>query len=272
MKPARAHGSWHSCCPTTPRSPSARCVGGHGSRRAAPRHRRRRHGQPPAGRRRSVDHRGHPDKGGALRDQPRSGRRMGGRAARFPWTRFQPRLADGRRHRPGPQLPGGAVGHGQRTTRRPRSSCPSRSNPTAGSGDGARGADSCSPARSSKPLGCPWRSCSGGPRTPSTATGGSPRPVSRRVVEEAMVHHDAIRQGGDLPTWKYYYEARNMLYYHLHIIHITGRYLRNISRLIRRAVVRQKQAEAALLGRDRAGPLRRRFRPARHPLSGERTA
>jgi GT2 family glycosyltransferase len=69
----------------------------------------------------------------------------------------------------------------------------------------------------------------------------------RRVIEEAVVHHDAIRQGGDLPTWKYYYEARNMLYYHLHIVHIRGRYFRNISRLILRAALRQKHGKLRCL-------------------------
>ena len=32
----------------------------------------------------------------------------------------------------------------------------------------------------------------------------------RRIIDEAVVHHDAIRQGGDIPAWKYYYESRNM--------------------------------------------------------------
>ena len=62
-----------------------------------------------------------------------------------------------------------------------------------------------------------------------------------------MVHHDAIRQGGDLPTWKYYYESRNMLYFHWHIMHRAGRYPRNFARLIGRAAVRQKQAKLASL-------------------------
>ena len=62
-----------------------------------------------------------------------------------------------------------------------------------------------------------------------------------RFIEDAVVHHDAIRQGGDLPAWKYYYESRNMLYLHWHIMHRTGRYPRNFVRLIGRAAVRQKQ-------------------------------
>jgi hypothetical protein len=62
-----------------------------------------------------------------------------------------------------------------------------------------------------------------------------------RFVEAAVVHHDAIRQGGDLPAWKYYYEARNMLYYHWHIRHRMGRYGRNLVRLVGRAVFRQRR-------------------------------
>jgi len=62
-----------------------------------------------------------------------------------------------------------------------------------------------------------------------------------RFIEDAVVHHDAIRQGGDLPAWKYYYESRNMLYLHWHIMHRTGRYPRNFVRLIGRAAVRQNQ-------------------------------
>lgn len=63
----------------------------------------------------------------------------------------------------------------------------------------------------------------------------------RRVIDEAVVHHHAIRQGGDIPTWKYYYEARNMLYYHLHVMHRVGRYPRNVSRLLLRLALRQKR-------------------------------
>lgn len=66
-----------------------------------------------------------------------------------------------------------------------------------------------------------------------------------RVVDGAVVHHHAIRQGGDVPTWKYYYEARNMLYYHLHVMHRKGRYPRNFSKLLGRALFQQKQQRAA---------------------------
>ena len=69
----------------------------------------------------------------------------------------------------------------------------------------------------------------------------------RRVIDTAVVHHDAIRQGGDLPAWKYYYEARNMLYYHLYVMHKTGRYPRNVSRLMGRALFKQRSDRARCL-------------------------
>ncbi|MGA3149493.1 MAG: glycosyltransferase [Acidimicrobiales bacterium] len=67
----------------------------------------------------------------------------------------------------------------------------------------------------------------------------------RRVIEEAVVHHDAIRQDGDVPLWKYYYEARNMLYYHLYIMHKVGRYPRNVSKLLGRAIFRPQNRRLA---------------------------
>ena len=70
----------------------------------------------------------------------------------------------------------------------------------------------------------------------------------RRIIEDAVVHHDAIRQGGDIPTWKYYYESRNMLYYHLHVMHRVGRYPKKISSLVLRVVLRQKNDRIASLG------------------------
>ena len=70
----------------------------------------------------------------------------------------------------------------------------------------------------------------------------------RRIVDEAVVHHDAIRQGGDIPTWKYYYESRNMLYYHLHIMHRVGRYPKKITSLVLRALLRQKKDRIGCVG------------------------
>ncbi len=40
--------------------------------------------------------------------------------------------------------------------------------------------------------------------------------------------------------WKYYYEARNMLYVHLHVKHRLGRYPRSVSKLIARAMLRER--------------------------------
>jgi GT2 family glycosyltransferase len=70
----------------------------------------------------------------------------------------------------------------------------------------------------------------------------------RRVVDEAVVHHDAIRQGGDIPAWKYYYESRNDLYYHLHIKRRVGRYPKKITSLVLRALLRQKKDRIACVG------------------------
>jgi rhamnopyranosyl-N-acetylglucosaminyl-diphospho-decaprenol beta-1,3/1,4-galactofuranosyltransferase len=62
----------------------------------------------------------------------------------------------------------------------------------------------------------------------------------RQVVDYALVDHTAVRQGDGVPLWKYYYESRNMLYLHLHVKHRLGRYPRNVSRLLARAVFREK--------------------------------
>ncbi len=61
----------------------------------------------------------------------------------------------------------------------------------------------------------------------------------RQVAKDAVVNHDAVRQGGPVPLWKYYYEARNMLYVHLHVKHKVGRYPRNVTLLFARALVRE---------------------------------
>jgi rhamnopyranosyl-N-acetylglucosaminyl-diphospho-decaprenol beta-1,3/1,4-galactofuranosyltransferase len=63
---------------------------------------------------------------------------------------------------------------------------------------------------------------------------------ARHLVEDAVVHHDAIRQQKAVPVWKYYYEARNMLYYHLHVMHRVGWFPRNSALLLVRALIRQK--------------------------------
>jgi len=60
-----------------------------------------------------------------------------------------------------------------------------------------------------------------------------------RVVGDAYVRHDAIRHGDSVPVWKYYYEARNMLYVHLYVKKRVGYYPRNITKLLGRAVLRE---------------------------------
>ncbi len=60
-----------------------------------------------------------------------------------------------------------------------------------------------------------------------------------RVVGDALVRHDAIRHGEGVPVWKYYYEARNMLYVHLYVKKRIGFYPRNLAKLLGRAVLRE---------------------------------
>ena len=60
-----------------------------------------------------------------------------------------------------------------------------------------------------------------------------------RVVGDAVVRHDAVRHGVGVPVWKYYYEARNMLYVHLYVKKRIGYYPRNVAKLFGRAVLRE---------------------------------
>jgi len=69
----------------------------------------------------------------------------------------------------------------------------------------------------------------------------------RRLVDGAVVQHDAVRQGARVPLWKYYYEARNMLYLHLHVMHRVGWYPRNVTKLVARAVLRERGRRMACL-------------------------
>ncbi len=62
----------------------------------------------------------------------------------------------------------------------------------------------------------------------------------RKLVDGAVVQHDAVRHGSHVPTWKYYYEARNMLYLHLHVMHRLGWYPRNVTKLVGRAVLHER--------------------------------
>jgi GT2 family glycosyltransferase len=67
------------------------------------------------------------------------------------------------------------------------------------------------------------------------------------VVEQAIVDHDAIRQTGGMPMWKYYYESRNMLYVHLYLKRKIGRYPRSLALLLARALIRERTDRAERL-------------------------
>jgi len=62
----------------------------------------------------------------------------------------------------------------------------------------------------------------------------------RRIVDGALVQHDAVRHETHVPTWKYYYEARNMLYLHLHVMRRVGWYPKNVTKLVGRAVLHER--------------------------------
>ena len=62
----------------------------------------------------------------------------------------------------------------------------------------------------------------------------------RLMAPGALVHHDAIRHGRGVPTWKYYYETRNLIYLHLHIMRRLGWFPRNFTRLMGRALLRER--------------------------------
>jgi GT2 family glycosyltransferase len=68
-----------------------------------------------------------------------------------------------------------------------------------------------------------------------------------RVVGDAVVRHDSIRHGDGVPVWKYYYEARNMLYVHLYVKRRIGRYPRNVAKLIGRALLREPEGRSVRL-------------------------
>ena len=60
------------------------------------------------------------------------------------------------------------------------------------------------------------------------------------VAYDALVNHTGGREGDGEPMWKYYYEARNMLYMHLYVKRRIGRYPRNVTKLFARAVFRER--------------------------------
>ena len=70
----------------------------------------------------------------------------------------------------------------------------------------------------------------------------------RRIAQKAMVRHDGIRQGHSVPTWKYYYETRNMIYLHFHVMHRLGWFPRNFAKLLGRAFWRERSGYVVRTG------------------------
>jgi rhamnopyranosyl-N-acetylglucosaminyl-diphospho-decaprenol beta-1,3/1,4-galactofuranosyltransferase len=94
----------------------------------------------------------------------------------------------------------------------------------------------------------------------------------RRTARKAMVRHDGIRQGDSVPTWKYYYETRNMIYLHLHVMHRVGWFPRNFSKLMVRAILRERSGHierAGAIARGVADGVRGRL-GIRYPVSAMR--
>ena len=69
-----------------------------------------------------------------------------------------------------------------------------------------------------------------------------------QVADAALVDHAPIRHGVGVPLWKYYYESRNMLYLHLRVKRRIGRYPINVSKLLARALLREKGGRLRRLG------------------------
>ena len=68
------------------------------------------------------------------------------------------------------------------------------------------------------------------------------------LVGDAVVAHSAIRHGNGVPLWKYYYEARNMLYVHLHVKRRLGRYPGSVAKLFGRALLRERDGRTRRVG------------------------
>ena len=72
---------------------------------------------------------------------------------------------------------------------------------------------------------------------------GYPLRFTRRVI----VEHLKGRAEWGIPPWKYYYEARNVTYYRLHLRRARGRLPRKLLMLTGRAVLRERDRRALRL-------------------------
>ena len=69
-----------------------------------------------------------------------------------------------------------------------------------------------------------------------------------RHVEEAVVHHSQVRRLWGNPPWKYYYEARNTIYYDLHLRRRVRRLPLKLCLLVLRAATRERTRRLRTLG------------------------
>jgi GT2 family glycosyltransferase len=67
------------------------------------------------------------------------------------------------------------------------------------------------------------------------------------ITRDVVVDHQKGRERWGNPAWKYYYEARNNLYLHLHILHGRGRWPQKLAGLIVRAILREDEGRALRL-------------------------
>ena len=91
----------------------------------------------------------------------------------------------------------------------------------------------------------------------------------RRIAQKALVHHDGIRQRASTPTWKYYYETRNIIYLHFHVMHRVGRFPRSFSWLVGRGFLRERSGyvkRAGAIARGTADGVRGRL-GIRYPVT-----
>ncbi len=94
------------------------------------------------------------------------------------------------------------------------------------------------------------------------------RGYRRQVVNDAIVNHVGIRQGDDVPLWKYYYEARNMLYVHLHVKRRVRPLPTEHGQTARSGPVPGEGRTVSPAGGDRPRDIRRGARQAGDPVPG----
>ena len=94
----------------------------------------------------------------------------------------------------------------------------------------------------------PEASCSGGPRTPSTCSGGSPRPGIEAGGRRRHRAHNAIRQGDGRAVVEVLLRGPEHALRAPPCQAPVGRYPRNVSKLLARAVLREQEGRIRRLG------------------------